>query len=221
MSPRARYDQYVDWYEQWRPSPSEDEVDALQRFLGAGRGRCLDLGCGTGVAIPELIRLGWSVVGVDISEEMLSRAKAHDAEIHQASGDALPFDDASFDAAVSIWTHTDVDEFPRIVAEAFRVLRPGAPLTYIGAHPCFVGPHSRFIHGEGLPALHPGYRSTERYDDGPSFGPDGLRARVGATHLPLGLFVRAFLDAGFQIKRFEELGQREYPYAVALQCLKE
>jgi SAM-dependent methyltransferase len=214
----ARYDDVVDWYEEFRPSLNEDELEVLRRFLGPGPGRCLDLGCGTGVAIPELARLGWTVVGVDVSEGMLERARAYDAELHRAPGDALPFPDASFDAAVSIWTHTDVDDFASVLREAVRVLRPDAPFAYIGAHPCFVGPHSRFIAAEGVPDLHPGYRRTGRYDDGPAITPDGLRARVGAAHLPLGLFIQAFVDAGLQLERFEELGSREYPYVVALGC---
>jgi SAM-dependent methyltransferase len=213
-----RYDGVVDWYQEFRPSLTEDELDVLERFLGPGRGRCLDLGCGTGVAIPALSRLGWSVVGVDVSPEMLERAALHGAELIRASGDELPFDAASFDAAVSIWTHTDVDDFPALLHELARVLRAEASFVYIGAHPCFVGPHSRFIAAEGVPELHPGYRRTERYDSGPAIGPDGLRVRVGATHLPLGLFVQAFLDAGFAIEQFEEVGSREFPYVVALGC---
>lgn len=214
----ARYDGVVEWYEEFRPALNEDELRVLERFPGPGPGRCLDLGCGTGVAIPVLTRLGWTVVGVDVSEEMLQRARGHGAELVRAPGEALPFGTASFDAAVSIWTHTDVDDFPAILSELARVLRPSAPLAYIGAHPCFVGPHSRFIAAEGVPALHPGYRRTGRYDDGPAVGPEGLRARVGATHLPLGLFLQSFLDAGFAIEHFEELGSREYPYVVALGC---
>jgi SAM-dependent methyltransferase len=218
MPSGARYDAVVDWYKEFRPALNDDELDVLRRFLGAGRGRCLDMGCGTGVALPELARLGWTAVGVDPSAEMLGRARGHGAELVQAEGDAVPFEDQSFDAAVSIWTHTDADDFPAVLREIARVLRSEAPFVYIGAHPCFVGPHSRFIAAEGVPELHPGYRRTDRYDDGPAIGPDGLRAKVGATHLPLGLFVQSFLDAGFQILRFEELGAREYPYVVALQC---
>jgi SAM-dependent methyltransferase len=218
MKPAARYDSIVEWFEDFRPGLDDDEVDALRRFLGPGRGRCLDLGCGTGLAIPKLARLGWSVVGVDVSEAMLIRARAYGAELHRASAESLPFENESFDAAVSLWLHTDVDDFPAILREAARVLRTGAPFAYIGAHPCFVGPHSRFIAAEGVPTLHPGYRRTEWYDSGPAIGPDGLRARVGATHLPLGLFVQAFVDAGFQIHDFEELGWREYPYKLALRC---
>jgi SAM-dependent methyltransferase len=218
MPTSARYDGVVEWYEDFRPSLNDEELEALRRLLGPGAGRCLDLGCGTGVALPELIRLGWIAVGVDISEKMLGRARAHGAELHRASAESLPFADESFDAAVSLWLHTDVDDFPAILHEAVRVLRPGKPFLYIGAHPCFVGPHSRFIAAEGVPTLHLGYRDTGRYDDGPAIGPDGLRALVGATHLPLGLFLQSFLDAGFAIEHFEELGAREYPYEVALRC---
>lgn len=225
MTPVARYDAYVDWFEEYRPALSEDEVDVLRRFLGNGRGRCLDIGCGTGPAIPELTRLGWTVTGVDISDAMLAsaRERAPEVELVQASAEALPFDDACFDAAISIWTHTDVDDFAAILREAARVLRPGAAFVYVGAHPCFVGPHSRFVVAEGVPGLHPGYRSTGRYDDGPALGPDGLRSRVGATHLPLDLFLQAFLDVGFRIVRFEELGlpEREFPYSLALGCRSE
>jgi SAM-dependent methyltransferase len=185
-----RYDPHVAWYERFRPSLNDDEADALRRILGSARPRCLDIGCGTGVAIPELTRLGWTVVGVDVSDEMLNRARPHGIELHRASGEDLPFDDASFDAAVSIWTHTDVEDFTGVLRETARVPRPAAPFVYIGAHPCFVGPHSRFIAAEGIPALHGGYRRTERYEGGPAIGPDGLRAKVGVTHLPLGLSSR-------------------------------
>lgn len=218
MAPVARYDDVAEWYEGFRPALNENELDVLRRFPGPGEGRCLDLGCGTGVAIPELTRLGWTVVGVDVSEAMLSRARAHGTELHRESADALPFEDESFDAAVSLWIHTDVHDFPTILREAARVLHAGAPFAYIGAHPCFVGPHSRFVAGEGVPVLHTGYTTTGRYDRGPGISPDGLRALVGATHLPLGPFVQAFADAGFQIQGFEELGSGEYPYQIALRC---
>jgi SAM-dependent methyltransferase len=132
------------------------------------------------------------------------------------AGRELPFAAASFDAAVSMWTHTDVDDFPAAVREIARVLRPGAPFVYLGAHPCFVGPHARFVAGEGIPALYGGYRTTGRYDDGPSITPEGVRARVGATHLPLGLYLSTFLDVGLSLEHIEEPGEREYPYQLAL-----
>lgn len=219
----ARYDAHVAWFEDFRPALSSDEHECLRRLLGPGSGRCLDLGCGTGVAVPALRELGWTVVGVDVSDEMLARARRHDVELHCAHGDALPFHDASFDAAISLWTHTDIDDLPAVLREASRVLRQGAPFVYIGAHPCFVGPHSSFPYAVGVPSLYAGYERAGRYDRGPAIGPtNGLRARVGATHLPLGAFMEAFLAAGFHLERFEEHGlgepERNYPFKVALLC---
>ncbi len=148
---------------------------------------------------------------------MLRHAKTHGVELHRVQG-SLPFQDATFEAAVSLWTHTDVDDFAAMLGDAARVLRPRSPFVYIGAHPCFVGPHSRFFAAEGVPDLHPGYRQTRRYDDGPAINPDGLRVKVGATHLPLDLFLQAFLHAGLTIDHFEELGRGDYPHSLILGC---
>jgi len=41
---------------------------------------------------------------------------------------------------------------------------------------------------------------------------------VGAVHLPLGLFLQAFLDSGFALERFEEPEGRDYPHVVALRA---
>lgn len=130
---------------------------------------------------------------------------------------SLPFEDGSFDAVVSLWTHTDMDDFATAIFEAARVLRPGGPLVYAGGHPCFVGPHSRFFGAQGVPELHPGYLMEGRYGlEAPGVAPEGLRAKVGAVHLPLGRFLQSFLDAGLTLERFEELENLPYPFAIAL-----
>jgi SAM-dependent methyltransferase len=216
----ARYDGVADWYQGFRPSLTPDELNALQRLLGRGLGRCLDVGCGTGVATTAVAELGWSAVGIDLSEDMLETARGRGLEVVRGSADALPFADDTFDAAVSVWTHIDVDDFSAAMNELARVLRPEAPLVYIGGHPCFVGPHALFLAGEGVPVLHPGYRPPRRYD-GAAPGvanPEGVRARVGGVHLPLDAFLAAFLGAGLRIERFEELGSRDYPHVVALRA---
>src|SRR5213592_4275070 len=192
----ARYDGLAEWYENFRPALAEHELDALGRLLGPGSGRCLDVGCGTGVPSAAVTELGWSVVGVDVSADLLDVARGRGLEVLETPADALPFEDASFDAAVSFLTHTDIDEFPAAVSEVTRVLRPGAAFVYLGVHPCFVGPHSLFLEARGTPELAPGYRRTGRYD-GSAFGvenPDGVRVRVGAVHLTLGDFFAAFTD---------------------------
>jgi len=220
MADAPRYDGIAEWYQGFRPGLTPDELGALERLLGPGNGRCLDLGCGTGAAAAAVAELGWSAVGVDVSRALLEVARARGLESLEAPADALPFEDASFDAAVSVWTHTDIDDFAAAVCEVKRVLRPDAPFIYVGGHPCFVGPHSLFLGAEGVPAFHEGYRPSRRYDDSaPGVGdPEGLRARVGAMHLTLDAFLDAFLGAGLRIERFEELSDRDYPYLVALRA---
>lgn len=46
----------------------------IKKFGGTENGILLDLGCGTGSISEEMARLGYDVIGIDISDEMLSKA---------------------------------------------------------------------------------------------------------------------------------------------------
>jgi SAM-dependent methyltransferase len=215
----ARYDGIADWYDtEFLDDLHDPGRAAAARLLGPGPGALLDLGCGTGAQTVAFRDAGWDVTGVDASEDMLRRARERGLEVVRADASSLPFEDASFDAAVSLWTHTDVDDFAAAVGEVTRVLRADGPFVYVGGHPCFIGPHSLFRAAKGVPELHRGYRPGRRYDDSEPgvFNPEGLRARVGATHVPLGEFVAAFTAAGLRIEQFEEHGEDDYPYLVSL-----
>ena len=219
MTTGARYDGIADWYDtEFQPAPLESETwKTLVSLLGEGSGSLLDVGCGTGGYASGLEELGWDYTGVDSSEDMLRRAHEKGVAAVHADAAALPFEDAAFAAAVSIFTHTDVDDFSGLVREVFRVLRPGAPFVYIGVHPCFVGPHSVYDVERRTPELHPGwYRRTGRYDEAPGiWRASGVRVRVGASHLPLGLYLQTFLDAGLRLEQVEEPAEREYSFGLA------
>src|SRR5436190_10974027 len=218
MAGATRYDGIADWYDE-RFAASEHgraNCEAAIGLLGDGPGRLLDVGCGGGLTAVALAERGWTVTGVDVSEAQVALAHNRGVDAVVADATSLPFGDASFDGAISIWTHTDIDDFAAAVREVARVLRAPAPFVYLGVHPCFVGPHSLFVEGKGLPQLFAGYRVACRYEQAPGISPTGLRAKVGATHLPLAPFLHAFLDAGFVLERVEEPGRREYPIAIAL-----
>jgi SAM-dependent methyltransferase len=220
MTTGARYDGIADWYDtEFQPTPLESETwETLRRLLGEGSGSLVDVGCGTGSYAAGLAELGWEVTGVDVSEDMLRRAGAKGVRTVRADATTLPFEDASFDAAISVFTHTDFDDFADAVGEVARVLRPDGPFVYVGAHPCWVGPHSSYDAERGFPELHPGwYRRVARYTQAPGvWRGSGVRIRVGAVHMPLGLFLQAFLDAGFRLEHAEEPDGREYSYSLAL-----
>jgi len=220
MTGTARYDGIADWYDtEFQPAPLESEAwELLLRLLGEGAGSLLDVGCGTGSYTAALAERGWDVTGVDISEDMLRRAGARGVQAVHADAASLPFETASFDAAVSVFASTDVDDLTAAVREIVRVLRPGAPLVSVSVHPCFVGPHSKYHPESGIPELHPGwYRRVGRYAEAPGvWHESGVRIRVGAMHLPLGLFLQTFVDAGLHLERIEEFEEREYPFGLAL-----
>jgi len=213
------YDAFVDLHSSYYGAVA----DALARLLGPGSGRCLDVGCGGGHFIPVVTELGWTVVGVDSSEDQLrvARRRLPGLELVRADATALPFDGDSFDAAFSTFTHTDFDDFASMVREAVRVLKQGGRLVYIGNHPCFVGATQEHV-DTGLPRLHPGYRHGGRWnsDDAPGTTPGGWRARLGSfVHLPLPDFLSAF--TGLTLVAVEEPDDGfEYPKTIALAFTK-
>jgi arsenite methyltransferase len=119
-----------------------------ERFVGVGNPfalgpirpgeSLLDLGCGAGFdafVAAQLVGPAGRVVGIDLSPEMLAVARAGQAEagfpeleFREASVEALPFPDASFDVALSNGVLNLVPDKPAALREIFRVLRPGGRL---------------------------------------------------------------------------------------------
>lgn len=117
------------------------ECDDTSRWLGLGAGkRLLEIGCGTGgVSIRIAERTGASVVGMDINDAAvaaaLERASAaglrHRAEFRAGDADdTLPFPGDSFDA---LFCNDAINHFrdrQRLLADWYRVLRPGGRCLY-------------------------------------------------------------------------------------------
>lgn len=106
------------------------EYVAIHQRLGLGEGdRLLDVACGAGLAI-ELARIRGAVCsGIDASPRLIdvARDRNPDCDIQVGDMQALPWDDASFDAVTSfrgIWGTT-----PGAVDEVRRVLVPGGRLA--------------------------------------------------------------------------------------------
>ncbi len=101
-----------------------------------------DIGCGNGLLTAELARAvgpDGGVLGIDISEDMMTAAKARCSDFPQVtflngSAESLPLDDASVDKAVSVQVFEYLSNITTAVAEAARVLRPGGRLVIGDIH---------------------------------------------------------------------------------------
>ncbi|MFL5738027.1 MAG: ubiquinone/menaquinone biosynthesis methyltransferase [Actinomycetota bacterium] len=94
----------------------------------------LDLGVGTGELGSQLAP-GVRVVGVDVSAEMLRRARGRGRrrrlDVVQGSAFRLPFADGGFDAVVSGFVLRNLDDLPGAFAELARVVRPGGRIALV------------------------------------------------------------------------------------------
>ena len=113
--------------------------DRLAAGLGEARsGRLLDMACGPGIVCEALAAEAKAVVGVDLTPEMVERARRRCEEaghantsFREASALALPFEDASFDAVVTRLAVHHFEDPARALSEAARVLRAGGRLVVL------------------------------------------------------------------------------------------
>ena len=191
MAHRSRYDAFAEWYVAWvgeaRGLICDPAADVMAPRLS--RERWLDVACGAGRASRELARRGASVVGVDISRELIARACA--VEAHEPLGGvryvtaditrpAEWWDGEHFDGAVSEMAFMDIDDLDGTLAAVARVLRPGAKFMASLVSPCFPGNEA------GLSSWPPerGYGAEGGWTSG-DHNPDGVRIRVGSNHRTL------------------------------------
>jgi demethylmenaquinone methyltransferase/2-methoxy-6-polyprenyl-1,4-benzoquinol methylase len=114
-------------------------LDLRWRRLGARAAvrpgdEVLDAACGTGDFAVADKRAGASrVVGLDFSERMLERARRKAPELEWVQGDllALPFADATFDAATVGFGVRNVADLDQSLRELRRVLRPSGRVAIL------------------------------------------------------------------------------------------
>jgi ubiquinone/menaquinone biosynthesis C-methylase UbiE len=106
---------------------------ARRRLVEGLSGKVLEVGTGTGLALPGYPPSVQSVVAIDVDEAALARARRrrHGVTLLQADVQDLPFPDGSFDAVVSSLVFCSVAAPGRALEEVFRVLRPGGELRML------------------------------------------------------------------------------------------
>ncbi len=166
----------------------------------------IELGCGTAYVSAWMVQRGAKVTAIDVSPEQLATArrlaKEHETDITFIEGNAeetgLP--DASFDFAISeygaaIWCPPDL-----WLREAWRLLRPGGQLVFLGNHPLSLI-CSPF---DGAPAeltLHRPYRDMWGADwTKVEFEPSGV-----CFNLTMADWMALFAEIGFTVNKYQEV----------------
>jgi SAM-dependent methyltransferase len=183
------------------------EWSAIRMLLSELRGkRVVDLGCGFGWFARWAMSQGAaSVLGVDLSENMLSRAKAETADpgvrYLPADLESLELPEQAFDLAYSSLALHYVEDFGRLVVRVFCGLGPGGHFVFSIEHPIYTA------------SMKAGWLTTE--DGGRTWaldhyaieGPrvtDWLAKGVKKQHRTLGTTLNTLIDAGFAIRRVLE-----------------
>ena len=183
---------------------SEAELKLLPDDL-AGRD-AIELGCGTGYVAGWMARRGARVTAIDVAPAQLATArdlaKRHGADITfiEGNAEATGLAEASFDFAISeygaaIWCRPEI-----WLREAWRLLRPGGRLAFLGNHPISLicSPEN------GAPCdtrLHRPYRGMWGADwSEVEFDPSGM-----SFNLTVADWFGLFAGIGFAVTNYQEL----------------
>ena len=137
-------DEAENWV-RWARTPDHDVFSYFapaffEQILPPPHGLTLEIGCGEGRVVRELLSRSHVVVGLDASTTLVKHARAADARAIYLAGDGtrLPFADVSFETVVaynSLQTMGEVGDMAEAVAEVGRVLQPGGHFCFCIAHP--------------------------------------------------------------------------------------
>ncbi len=115
----------------------EGRESAIRNLSVKPNERVLEVGVGTGLALPMYPR-HCRIVGIDLSEGMLSRARERaqqqgmdHVELHRMDAGAMEFPDSSFDTVVAAYVVTAVPDYRSVVNEMIRVCRPGGRIIML------------------------------------------------------------------------------------------
>lgn len=183
------------------------EWDTLRRMLPPMPGlRVLDLGCGFGYFSRWVREAGaQSVVALDLSQNMLDRARALTSDSRilygRAEMEQLGLADAAFDLVFSSLAFHYVPDWNALCETLRRVLVPGGALVFSIEHPIYTAPTQPGWHtnADGSKSwlvnqyLVAGKRVTE-----------WLAPDVVKYHRPLSAYLNPLIEHGFQIVRLDE-----------------
>ena len=233
MGVEATYDGVAAEYDAWVGEGSMLADGTFEELVGeVDSQRVCSVACGQGREARYLASRGAVVTGIDLSEELVDRARRYEeAEplgISYLQGDAHTLeglDSESFDGVVCYMALMDIPDLDRAVQSVARVLRPDGWFVFVITHPCFKAPATGDLvdHVNGSVRRTVGRYFDEGYWDGP--GLHSATLPVGAYHRMVSTHVAALARAGLVIDELREPQQfdrqpvwQEVPQLLYVRC---
>jgi ubiquinone/menaquinone biosynthesis C-methylase UbiE len=173
-----------------------------ERVCSGLEGHVLEIGFGSGLNVPFYPSTVTSLAAVEPSDTAWKiaqkRVSSSDIDIERSGldGQALPFEDDTFDTAISTWTLCTIPDVHRALTEVRRVLKPGGTLNFVE---------------HGLAPDEKVQRTQNRLN--------GLQQKVfGGCNLNRPI-VALITDAGFTIKEVDVFYEKGAPRFVAADSL--
>src|ERR1043166_4444505 len=144
----------------------------LVKFANVRGGQSvLDVGCGTGVVAITAARIGAHVRGVDLTPELLERARENarianvEIDFREGDAEALPFDDVTFDIVLSQFGHMFAPRPDVAMTEMLRVLKSGGTIAFTTWPPELLMGSSFRLVASYMPSLPPGVSPVPQWGD--------------------------------------------------------
>jgi 23S rRNA-/tRNA-specific pseudouridylate synthase/2-polyprenyl-3-methyl-5-hydroxy-6-metoxy-1,4-benzoquinol methylase len=221
----TQWDRVSEWYDNLLREKGHDHYDKvlIPRTLSLldpeETERLLDIACGQGALSRAAAERGAAVLGVDLAERLIERARAIGGDrIEYRVGDAQHLEQhaepASFDAAACLMALMNIPDLDATLAGAAAALRRGGRFVGVILHPAFRTPRQTAWGWEGMGTENPvQFRRVDAYlrpssieiTMNPGAHSSGAAAVKTTTfHRPISAYIAAAAKAGLVIDALEE-----------------
>lgn len=131
-------DKYFDSYYEDTPGGYAFRVrkKKVLELISKSGGKVLDVGCGSGIMVKDLVGLGYEFWGVDVTPNMIKECKKNfknNQSTHFSIGDAtdLKFPDKSFDLVICMGVIDRIEKYKLAIKEMMRVIKKDGSLIIV------------------------------------------------------------------------------------------